>query len=208
MALTLSTEIAMPPFATVQQLSTVPNMVTLVRVGGILPFIVLSAAAQQEGATGARWATLLLYGGIAGSDILDGWLARRLGQTSALGRILDHGSDAGFILAALGAYAGRGLVPWWLPAAIACAFGLYVLDSWWRTAAQPQRRLLGSRVGHLGGILYYCTVGIVTVQICTASRWLSPHLLQVWYAGMTLLALLSCAERLFLLTQARRTRPH
>jgi phosphatidylglycerophosphate synthase len=205
MVQTLSTEIAMKSSTVAPQLYTIPNMVTLLRLLGILPFVLLSIAARHPQATWTRWAMVLLYGLVVSSDVLDGWLARRLGQTSALGRTLDHVSDVVFILTALGTFAVQGVVPWGLPAAIAWAFALYMLDSWWRTARQPQRQLLGSRLGHLGGVLYYVTVGMVTVQVCTQSPWLAPGLLRMWCLGLTGLALLSGGERLLLLVRACRT---
>jgi phosphatidylglycerophosphate synthase len=204
MVQTLSTEIGMKSFVATQQLYTIPNLVTLGRVVGLPPFVLLSADAQHTEAVWARWATMLLYGLIVGSDMLDGWLARRLGQTSALGRTLDHVSDVVCILTALGAFVVRGVVPWWLPAAIAWAFGLYVLDSWWRTARQPYRQLLSSRLGHLGGILYYVTVGIVALHVCTDGHWFPPRFLPLWYLCLAALALFSGAERLVLLLHTRR----
>lgn len=189
----------MTTFLLYRRLRTVPNVVTLVRPIGILPFGLLSAQAQQPDAVGARVGTVLLYAVIVGSDALDGWLARRLHQESAFGRTLDHVCDVLFILTALGTFAARHLVPWWLPVAIAWAFTLYVVDSWRRTAGPSQRRLLGSRVGHLGGMLYYVAVGVVTGHLCTDGRWLPPNLLQGWFLSLALLALLSGTERLYYL---------
>jgi phosphatidylglycerophosphate synthase len=194
----------MKPAAAAQPLYTLPNLVTLFRLLGILPFALLSAEAQHPYALRTRWAMVLLYGLIISSDTLDGWLARRLGQANPLGRALDHVSDIVFILTALGTFALQGRVPWWLPAAIAWAFALYLLDSWWRTARQPHRQLLGSRLGHLGGVLNYVTVGLVTVQVCTDGRWLSPGLLHLWFLGLAGLALLSGSERLWLLVRTSR----
>lgn len=192
----------MATFSLSRRLRTVPNLVTLVRPIGTLPFVLLSTQAQHPDAVGARWGTLLLYVAIVGSDALDGWLARRLHQESDLGRTLDHICDVLFILTALGTFAARELVPWWLPAAIAWAFALYVVDSWRRTAGQPQRRLLGSRIGHLGGMLYYVAVGVVTVHLCTDGRWLPPGILQGWFLSLALLALLSGTERLYHLARS------
>jgi phosphatidylglycerophosphate synthase len=144
----------------------------------------------------------LLFAIIISSDVLDGWLARWLGQESLLGRILDHVCDVLFILTALGFFVSRGLVPWWLPAAIAWAFALYVVDSWWRTAGQSRRTLLPSRVGHFGGILYYATVGIMTSNLYGGNQTLPPLILHGWFVGLALLALLSGTERLWLLGRA------
>ncbi len=147
-------------------------------------------------------AALLLFGLIAASDMLDGWLARRRHQESAFGRVLDHLCDVGFILAALSMFAWQGWVPWWLPAAIAWAFGLYATRSWWLTAGTTGAigpTLIGSRLGHLGGILNYGAVGLVALDLCMG------HLL--WAAGVTALvfillaslALLSGLEHLYVL---------
>jgi phosphatidylglycerophosphate synthase len=137
---------------------------------------------------------LLLYLLIAVSDALDGWLARKLGQQSPFGQALDHGCDVFFILTVLGFFVIQGLIPWWLPAAIAWAFALYVLDSWWRTAAQPQRTLITSRLGHVGGILYYLAVGLVTINVCTD---VSLPFLPVGFTLLALLAATSGSERLY-----------
>jgi phosphatidylglycerophosphate synthase len=110
--------------------------------------------------------------------------------------MLDHLCDILFILAALGYFAWQGLAPWWFPAAIAWAFGLYVFDSWWRTTGQ-QRRLIGSRLGHLGGMLNYLAVGLLTVNIAVGYPLLSATLLWTICLGLTCLALLSGAERLW-----------
>jgi phosphatidylglycerophosphate synthase len=194
------------PVAT-RQLYTLPNLVTLLRVLALPPFVLLSARAHAPQAVWAQWGAVLLWLGIAGSDLLDGWLARRLRQTSPLGQALDHSCDVLCILTALSAFVAHGLVPWWLPAAIAWSFLLYVLDSWWRTAGRPQRQLLSSRLGHLGGIFYYLTVGGVTLQIGSDDSWFAARFLPLWYLGLALLAAFSGSERLWLLARAGWRRP-
>ena len=71
---------------------TVPNWVTLIRLVLAVVFVLL--ALEFDGRTFAqtRWAAVAAFFTFvvaAASDYLDGWLARRLGQTSTLGRILD-----------------------------------------------------------------------------------------------------------------------
>ena len=67
-------------------LQTVPNMISLCRIVMILT----SAGLYLSGYR----AVALLLGVFAGlSDILDGWLARKLNQTTELGAILDRLSD-------------------------------------------------------------------------------------------------------------------
>lgn len=60
---------------------------------------------------------ILVAAGI--SDWLDGKLARMLNQTSRLGQMLDPAADRLYIAATLVALAVRGIIPWWLFAALA-----------------------------------------------------------------------------------------
>jgi cardiolipin synthase len=48
------------------------------------------------------------------TDWLDGFLARKLNQTSRLGQLLDPAADRLFILASLIGLAATSQVPWWL----------------------------------------------------------------------------------------------
>ncbi|MRG61774.1 CDP-alcohol phosphatidyltransferase family protein [Agromyces sp. CFH 90414] len=52
------------------------------------------------------------------TDLLDGFLARRLGQITRLGQLLDPAADRLYIFAALIGLAAQGLVPWWIVAII------------------------------------------------------------------------------------------
>lgn len=179
------------------RLYTLPNLLTLLRPVCTGPFILLCAQAQQPAASWARWGALLVFLLIVCSDLLDGWCARKLNQVSPFGRTLDHGCDVLFILSALGFFAMRDLVPWWLPATIVWAFTLYVLDSWWRTSAQPQRSLLASRLGHLSGILNYMLVGLVTGNVCINPTLVPQPFLNACFTFLALLALTSGSERLY-----------
>ncbi|WP_426595787.1 CDP-alcohol phosphatidyltransferase family protein [Cellulomonas sp. McL0617] len=86
---------------------TIPNAISLVRLLLVPVFAVLLA----RGSDG--WAILVLA--VSGaSDWLDGVLARRLGQVSRLGQLLDPAADRLFIIVTLVALAWRDVVPWWL----------------------------------------------------------------------------------------------
>jgi phosphatidylglycerophosphate synthase len=179
-----------------RHLHTVPNGITLLRPLGSLGFVLLNLPATAPDEPWVPWGLWLIFLAMVSSDMLDGWLARRLQQTSALGHALDHLCDVLFILAALGTFVGRGVVPWWLPAAIAWAFLLYMVNMWWWPTDQPGRRLLGGRLGHVGGVLYYVTTGLVTLHGCMPEGWVSPPFLHVWYLGIGLVATVSGGEHL------------
>jgi len=62
--------------------------------------------------------TLLLFALAAASDGLDGWLAKRFGWTSRLGKILDPIADKVLLVTVVVTLVVRGLVPIWLALAI------------------------------------------------------------------------------------------
>jgi cardiolipin synthase len=63
-------------------------------------------------------AGILLFAAVAITDWVDGFAARRLGQVSELGKVLDPTADRLAIAAGLIALAIRGAFPWWAAALI------------------------------------------------------------------------------------------
>lgn len=185
--------------ARARYLLTCPNLLTFFRPVGTALFVWFCAQAQDAAALWAWLGALLCFVGIVASDALDGWLARRLRQASALGLMLDHVCDVLFILSALVFFAMRALAPWWLPAAIAWAFALYVVHSWCLTSDQPQMTFIGSRLGRLSGILNYGAVGLVTMRLYPGAELVPLSLLHGCFTVLALLALISGAERLYAL---------
>lgn len=92
-----------------ERVLTVPNVISLLRLAMVPVFAVLI----WRGHDGWALAVLALSGA---SDWLDGVLARRLGQVTKLGQVLDPAADRLFILVTLLGLAARGVVPWWLVA--------------------------------------------------------------------------------------------
>jgi cardiolipin synthase len=95
---------------------TWPNALSAARLAGVPVFLWL--------VIGPRTATSdLIAAGILGlagiTDWLDGKLARMLNQQSRLGELLDPAADRLYIAATIIALAVRGIMPWWLFAAIA-----------------------------------------------------------------------------------------
>ncbi|HMO11930.1 MAG TPA: CDP-alcohol phosphatidyltransferase family protein, partial [Actinotalea sp.] len=86
---------------------TWPNLISAARLVMVPVFAVLAF-------TGRDLAALAVLAVSAASDWLDGVLARRLGQTSRLGELLDPAADRLFILVTLVVLAVRQDVPWWL----------------------------------------------------------------------------------------------
>lgn len=131
---------------------TLANLITLARAALALP----AAAGLLFGHPGVA---LAAFTGAVVTDLLDGAVARRRGESTALGGLLDHGTDAGFVTLVLAAAAAKGLTPWALPVLILLAFLQYTLDS----RALAGRPLRASRLGRWNGIAYYVLAGAVVV---------------------------------------------
>jgi cardiolipin synthase len=87
---------------------TLPNLLSVLRLAGVPVFLWLVLGPEADG-----WALgLLALSGV--TDYLDGYLARRLHQTSKLGQILDPVADRLYILAVVIALAMRDIIPWWV----------------------------------------------------------------------------------------------
>ena len=87
---------------------TIPNVISIVRLAGVPLFLWLILVPKADGLA----LLVLVLSGI--SDYADGYLARRLHQTSKVGEILDPVADRLYILSTVFGLAVRGLIPWWL----------------------------------------------------------------------------------------------
>lgn len=76
---------------------TAPNILSLARLAGAAALGPTLAA----GPGAAAWAGLALFVALAGTDWLDGWLARRTGRVSRLGAALDPVADKALCVCAL-----------------------------------------------------------------------------------------------------------
>jgi len=97
-------------------MTNLPNLLTLARIAAI-PVIVASFYFSGEG---ARWLACVLFVAASVTDFFDGYLARRLGSTSAIGRFLDPIADKLLVAAVLLLLAAfGGLTPGGVVAALA-----------------------------------------------------------------------------------------
>jgi len=95
-----------------RQALTVPNILSLLRLAGVPLFLWLLLGPQEDG-----WAlAVLVFSAL--TDWLDGKLARWLDQMSRLGQLLDPAADRLYIIATLAAFLIRGILPWWVVAAL------------------------------------------------------------------------------------------
>ncbi len=158
----------------------------------------LLAAAVYEGlAVAAAW----LFALAVATDLLDGRVARRFGEVTPLGGLLDHATDAAFVTAGLGALACLGEVPALLPTLVAVAFVQYVVDSRWLA---PGRGLRASSLGRLNGIAYFVPLGAAVVRDVLGLGWPPPALLRALGWLLVATTLVSIADRAQALWRTRR----
>lgn len=137
---------------------------TLARIVGILPFLVLLILADRE--EGGPWgaALFLLYLFVVLSDLLDGVLARTAGAPSRLWGQVDAFADILFNSASLCAAAWLGLVGFWVPLGVMVLGGRFLLRSMKPRPAQATQ-LPEDRLGKAAGVLYYLLVGAIALEI-------------------------------------------
>jgi CDP-diacylglycerol--glycerol-3-phosphate 3-phosphatidyltransferase len=105
-------------------LATPANAVTIARLLAAPVFVVMIVV------WGATWFNVAVGLIVAGSDGLDGYMARRQGTTRS-GAFLDPLADKAVVLGALGALAAQGHLPW-LPVILIAIreVGMQVYRSW------------------------------------------------------------------------------
>lgn len=84
---------------------TVPNFLTLARAALLVPTLIATVQ-------GHFLLAFFLFLGALVSDVLDGWVARRAGQVTLLGQLLDPLVDKVYYGGLFAALAGVGKIPW------------------------------------------------------------------------------------------------
>jgi cardiolipin synthase (CMP-forming) len=110
-----------PEDASLSRIATVPNLLSLIRIVLIPVFVLLILHHGTEAAG------LLLLGAVVSTDWIDGYIARRTGQVSNLGKILDPVADRMAIAAGLIALMVRDAFPPWAGLLVLVRDGLVIL---------------------------------------------------------------------------------
>jgi phosphatidylglycerophosphate synthase len=134
------------------------------------------------------------------TDLADGRVARRYGEVTRLGGLLDHATDAVFVSAGLGALAHQGLTPGPLPWLIVAAFVQYVVDS----RASASRPLRASSLGRWNGIAYFVALAIPVVRDSLGLGWPGAWLVQGFGWALVVSTLVSMSERAWAWRHQRR----
>ena len=86
-----------------------PNLLTLARVAAVPLIVIIMLSDSREA---GFWAAAI-FGAAAVTDFIDGWLARKWGVVTVLGKFLDPLADKLIVLAALIMLVPFGRVPAW-----------------------------------------------------------------------------------------------
>lgn len=150
---------------------SLPDQLTVARVASVPVVIVLFA---WDFPNHAYWATVVFCLAMA-TDQVDGWLARRRGAGTELGKLLDPVADKVLVLAALVMLVGEGVAPAWMVALIVVR---ELLVSGLRLAAIERGVVLAAR--DLGRIKTWVQALAAAIGgIAAAGAW-SPEL--AWWA--------------------------
>ncbi len=159
---------------------TAPNAVTLVRL------LLMPVCAYLLGTGRYGWG-LVLTAVVGSTDWVDGWLARRFGQVSRVGQLLDPLADRLLIASVAIALVIRGVVPW--PAAVLLVARDLVLLAGWpllkRRGIEPPEVILLGKAATL--VLLFAlpvlTLGATGLAVAGVARVLG--LLLLW-AGVAM----------------------
>jgi CDP-diacylglycerol--glycerol-3-phosphate 3-phosphatidyltransferase len=185
---------------------TLPNVITVVRIA-VCPAIF--ALAMAPGAGERLWA-FVLFVAAAVSDVWDGWLARKYGWITDVGKLLDPLADKLLLAATLIPFyilshrSPEWQVPWWGPLplwVILVIFGRELLITVFRSYAAAKGVVIpagasGKRKAvyqnlFIGGLLFWYPL----IMVVGERGWSSAAVWQVWAAfhGMWIAATLVAA---------------
>ena len=129
-----------------QSALSLPSILTLLRVT-LVPGIALFLSERHLPlALGAYLVAAL-------TDVADGWIARRFGLETRLGRIMDPIVDIVFNLAVFFALAAASLVPPWVAWAATVRYGVLLVGGAWLSIFVGPLRIQPTVFGRLTGVL-------------------------------------------------------
>lgn len=168
----------------IADLWNVPNVISLIRLA-LIPLFIWLVAIGEHG-----WAGILL-GVIGSTDWIDGYLARRLGQVTDVGKLLDPLADRLAVVVAVIAGLVTGVLPAWFAIALIVRevlIGLGALYGW----AKGVTRLDVRNLGKLATLLLYVSISLFfggvgfDLEWMVAAAWLIgvPGLVMYYWVGV------------------------
>ncbi len=163
-----------------QQLRTVPNLLSLLRLALVPVFLVLILNALN-------WQAVVVLAVASLTDYLDGYFARKLNQTTRLGQLLDPAADRLYIFATLIGLSVMGYVPTWL-AVVVISRDLLLLFSYPILASRGYGPLPVHYLGKAGtfALLYAFPLLLIAAAFPTISQFVLPiaWAFAIWGIGL------------------------
>ena len=131
-----------------------PNALTLLRGATVPPLLVLAGARALD-----LLAIVLAVGAV--SDVADGFVARRTGQVSRLGVIMDAMVDIAWNLGAFIAFVRAGLLPGWILAFIGLRYGLLLAGAAWLYLRRTALTIRPTGFGRATGAVISVGLGVL-----------------------------------------------
>jgi cardiolipin synthase len=174
---------------------TIPNVLSFARIATI-PALVWAIVHR-----GTEEAGLLGFAVVASTDWVDGYVARRTGSTSDLGKLLDPVADRLVIVSVLVALVVRGAFPLWAAALIAVR-DLTLLVAGGAVLARRGVRIDVRRVGKAATAALM--LGVPLVAWGALDLWLAPAATAVGWASFAVGIVLSYAAAAWYTADLRR----
>jgi len=130
------------------------------------------------------------------TDIADGWIARRTGQITRLGTVLDPLVDIVFNLVVFSALAAGGLLPAWVAWVAAARYGILLLGGAYLCLCVGPLRIHSTPFGRMSGVVMAALVALLILlpiergAIATALAPLTRMALGVLMSGTVVQVLL------------------
>lgn len=160
---------------------TVPNVISAARISLIPVFAWLFLTGDHD------LAAVVILIIIGSTDWVDGFVARRTGQVSVLGKILDPIADRAAIIVVLLTFMFRGTVPLWIAGVILLrdvivSIAFPILES------RGYPRIPVNKVGKLATLLIYTGFGVAAAGVAVeeVSPWTDPGKQALLAAGAIL----------------------
>ena len=162
-----------------RQILTLPNQLTMLRLLG-LPFILIAMIYRRHEIA------LALFLAAAATDIIDGTIARRLGQRTELGAYLDPLSDKLLLSSAFIAQALIGAIPWWLTILVLSRDMVMLATVAVVMLATPIRDFSPSSFGKLNTVVQATTISVVILNNAHPMGWVVEGIgILIWAVAAT-----------------------
>ena len=145
------------------------NMLTVLRIA-LVPFFAWALLADGGHSTAGRWTATVIFVLAAATDRMDGWLARRSGQVTDLGKLLDPIADKLLVGTALILLSWLGDLAWWVTIVILVReIGITVM----RFFLLRYVVLPASRGGKLKTVLQAVAIGLYLMPLDVLPQWVT-----------------------------------